>query len=85
MRGRTGEPTYLVKVRVGELVARVPPLDARRVDQDAHLVAVGEDPARQTLHLLVDRQVGRVDCGLAPELLDGFFRLCAGVVALGGG
>lgn len=61
----------------------MPPLDARRVDQDAHLVAVGEDAARQPLDLLVDRQVGRVDGGLAAELLDGFFGLRAGVVALG--
>lgn len=61
----------------------MPALDARRVDQDAHLVAVGEDPARQALDVLMHRQVGRVDGGLAAELLDGLFRLCAGVVALG--
>lgn len=61
----------------------MPALDARRVDQDAHLVAVGEDPARQALDVLMHREVRRVNGGLAPELLDGLFRLCAGVVALG--
>lgn len=80
-----GWGSYLVKVRVGELVARMPPLDPRRVDQDPHLVPVGEDPARQPLDLVVHRQVRRVDDGLAPELLDGLFSLRAGVVALGAG
>jgi hypothetical protein len=61
----------LVEVAVGEPVARVPPLDARAVDEDPDLVAVGEHLLGQGRDLLRGRDVGRVDPGLAAELLDG--------------
>lgn len=69
---------YLVKVVVGKLLAGVPALDARAVDEDPDLVPVGQDLWRQGADLLLRGHVGDVDPGLAAELLD---LLLGGLVA----
>lgn len=73
---------YLVKVAVGKLFAGVPALDTRAVDEDANLVAVGENLGRQGGNLFLDSHVGRVDPSLAAERLDKVFRLGDAGVAL---
>lgn len=73
---------YLIKVAVGKLLAGVPALDTRAVDEDANLVAVGENLGRQGGNLLLDSHVGRVDPSLAAERLDKVFRLGDAGVAL---
>ena len=72
----------LVKVGVWKLMGGMPPLDARRVDQDAHLVAIGQDAAREPGHLLLHGEVGRVNRRPAAQLLYGGLCLQAGLVAL---
>lgn len=67
---------HVVEVLVGELFAGVPSLDAGAVDEDADLVAVGEDLGDKPADRHRRGEVGRVDEGLAAELLDGF--LCGG-------
>lgn len=72
----------LVEVGVGEPVARVPALDAGAVDEDADLVAVGEDLGRELGDGGGGAQVGGVDGGFAVEGEDGVTGGCCGVVAL---
>lgn len=72
----------LVEVAVGEVLAGVPALDAGAVDEDAHLVAVGQDLGGEGGDLLGGRDVGRVDPGLAAELLNSLLGVCSLSVAL---
>jgi hypothetical protein len=55
--------TDLVEVGIGKLLAGVSPLDAGAVDEDADLVAVGEDPRHQLRDIFGRAQVGCVDAG----------------------
>ena len=64
------------------MVRGVPPLDARRVDEDAHLMPVRKDLGCQGGDLLVYGEVGRVDGCLAPQLLYSFFGLRTRLVPL---
>lgn len=54
----------------------MPALDAGAIDEDADLVAVGEDLGGEGRDLLLDSHVGRVNPGFAAELLNSF--LCLG-------
>ncbi len=67
--------SYLVEIAVGEFFAGVAALDTRAVDENANLVAVGENLGRQGGDLFLDSHVGRIDPGLAAEGLDKVFRL----------
>lgn len=51
----------LAEVGVGEGLGRVPPLDPRAVDEDAHLVPVGEDRGDERGDVAGGGQVGGVD------------------------
>lgn len=74
-----GVEVYLhdgVEVGVGELVARVTALQARAVDEDGDLVAVGEDLRHQLGDLALVAQVGGVGPALVAQLLNGIFCVC---------
>ena len=74
--------THLIEVVVGKDLARMPALDTRTADEDADLVTVLEDLGDQRGDLVLDGEVGRVDPGLATELLDGVLGLGGLGVAL---
>jgi len=76
------QKTDLVKICIGKRLARMPPLDAGAVDQDADLVAVGEDARDQVGRVLRAAQVGRVDDGGPAQGTDGVARVGRGGVAL---
>jgi len=50
--GDSSRVWYFVEVRVGEFFARMSPLDAGAVDEDANLVAIGEDARYQLRDVL---------------------------------
>lgn len=74
--------TYIVPVVVGELLARVPPLDTGAVDQNVNLVASGGDVLGYVCDLLLH---GKISCEypcLAASLFDGLFCRCRRGVSL---
>ena len=60
----------------------MPALDAGAVDEDAHLVAVGEDLGHQPGDILGRAEIGRVDGGAAAEGADGIAGGCCAFVSL---
>jgi hypothetical protein len=73
---------YLVEIAIGKLFARMAALDAGTCDEDANLVAVGENLGRKRRDLLGVGHVGGVDPCFAAELFNGFFCFGAAGVAL---
>ena len=74
---------YLVEIAVWKLFAGMTALDTGACDEDANLVAVGENLGRQGRDLLGVGHVGGVDPCFAAELFDGFFCFGAARIALG--
>lgn len=72
----------LGEIAVGELFGRVAALDAGAVDEEADLVAVGEDPGDEGGDGFRGGEVGGVDCCFATEGLDGVEGCLVGGVAL---
>lgn len=72
-----------VEVAVGEGFGGVAALDAGAVDEDADLVAVGEDAGDEGGDVGGGGEVGGVEVGFAAEGFDGGFGGLVGSVALG--
>lgn len=77
-----GKLTDIVEVLVGELLAGVSSLDAGAVDENANLVAIGEDLGNESADGRGRGEVGGVDRGLAAELLNGLLGVGSGGVSL---
>lgn len=73
---------HLGEVGVGEGLGRVSALDAGAVDEEADLVAVGEDAGDEGGDGGGGGEVGGVDCCLATEGLDGVEGCLVGGVTL---
>lgn len=65
--------THIVPVIVRKLLARVPPLDARAVDQNVHLVARADDIVGDVCDLLLDGEISREDACFAASFFHSLF------------
>ncbi len=63
---------YLVKVGIGKLLRGMSLLDARAVDEDADLVAIGENSWHKLRNIFLGAEIGRVDGSRAAQGPDGF-------------
>jgi hypothetical protein len=72
----------LVEVIVGELLRRMSDLDARAVDEDPDLVAVGEDLGNELRDGLLRAEVRCVDGGFAAQGFDSLLGFGYGGISL---